>query len=288
MAAWKWIVVASVLLLPASCSSWDRAQRRPHLIRENLDYAAEHMKKTELEEAAQIYKVVLVADPLNEEAKAALAKIGDYDRSLVEPNAMGKNFVRRPKTKSIFTRIFMYPVNRVMDVLDIVSFHVGLEGGALVDLHATRGLQAAAGAGGGLEVGWWQKREAGLAAAHVMELAFLPLSAGGEGYTRLTTAGATTASYSTSGIARPTDPEYQNQRDYWGIGGRVIAGVVGAGVEVHPLEIADALAGFFIIDFLRDDIGTTRKLRVTSPETDAMDDLLQTVTPEELRERIGG
>ena len=49
------------------------------------------------------------------------------------------------------------------------------------------------------------------------------------------------------------DAVYQGDRDYWAVGARATALVVGAEARVHPLELADALAGFVFIDFLRAD-----------------------------------
>jgi hypothetical protein len=39
--------------------------------------------------------------------------------------------------------------------------------------------------------------------------------------------------------------------------------VYGAAADVHPVEIADFLAGFVFVDFLRDDLATTRGLQLT-------------------------
>lgn len=284
---WKRLVLAAALLTCASCAA-DRSQRRPYLITENLDYAAKHLAAGEKEEAAQLYQVVTLADPFNETARAGLAGIGEYDRCILEPTLLGKNYVCRPLADSQTLWLVLYPINRILDIFDIVSFHVGLEGGAYADAHVTHALQAAAGAGGGMQLGWWQKRELAVGSGHVTGLALGPFSVEGEGATRVGTGGAGSDSFSVVGMSRPTDLAYQRYRDYWGIGVRAVAGVVGAEIEFHPVELADAISGFFFVDILRDDIGRTKSLNLARHERDAMEDLLSTISPEDLRARING
>lgn len=287
MSAWKWVAVVIVLSLTPSCSS-DRAQRRPYLIMENMDNAARHIERGEAQEAAQIYQLVLLADPSNEKAEAALADIGEYDRCILEPGVLGKNLVTSPKRESRSLWLLMYPVNRVLDVLDVVSVHVGLEGGLYADAHATRAAQVALGAGGGMQLGWWQKRELAAGAGYVAGMALGPFSLEVEGLTRAGTRGARRVSVSPGPFNRPSDPTYQRHRDYWGVGLRTVALIVGAEVEIHPVELADAACGFFFVDFLRDDIGRTRSLRLTRADVEAMEDLIGTLSASELRARTRG
>ena len=257
---WQGLLLGAVLLACASCST-DRSQRRPYLIMENLDYAAKHVGAGQTEEAAQLYQVVLLADPMNEKARDGLAGIGQYDRCILEPTLLGINYVCRPLRNSYALWIALYPVNRVLSILDIVSFHVGLEGGVYVDAHVTHAMQAAAGAGGGMQLGWWLRRDLAVGSAHVAGLALGPFSAESEGFSRFGTGGIRSSAFSIAGLNRPSDLEYQRYRDYWGIGARAIAGVVGAEVEFHPVKLVDAITGFFFVDFLREDIGHTRGAR---------------------------
>ena len=281
------LLLGAVLLACASCAA-DRSQRRPYLIMENLDYAARHVAAGQTEEAAQLYQVVLLADPMNEKARAGLAGIGQYDRCILEPSLLGINYVCRPLRDSLFLWIVLYPVNRVLSILDIVSFHVGLEGGAYVDAHVTHAIQAAAGAGGGMQLGWWLRRDLAVGAGHAAGLALGPFSVEGEGLSRFGTGGIRSSAFSVAGLSRPSDLEYQRYRDYWGIGARAVAGVVGAEVEFHPLKLIDAITGIFFIDFLREDLGHTRGLDITTNEFEAMEDLISTLSPQEMRARMEG
>jgi hypothetical protein len=246
------------------------------------------MESGQTEEAAQLYQVVLLADPTNEKARAGLASIGQYDRCILEPTLLGLNYVCRPLRDSSVLWIVLYPVNRVLSILDIVSFHVGLEGGAYVDAHVTHAIQAAAGAGGGMQLGWWLRRDLAVGSGNVAGLAFGPFSIEGEGYSRFGTGGIRSSSFSVAGLSRPSDLEYQRYRDYWGIGVRAVAGVAGAEVEFHPLKLVDAITGIFFIDFLREDLGHTRGLNLATNENAAMEDLLGTLSPQEMRARMEG
>ena len=277
MPGWKWLAVVTVLLLPVSCSV-NRDQRRPYLIMENMDNAARHLEQGQKEEAAQIYQVVLLADPSNAEAQEALDSIADYDRSIAQPSRLGKNLVKNPKTESDLLWFLFYPVNRVLDVLDVVSVSAGLQGGFYLDGHVTRGAQASFGAAGGMQMGWWQKRELAVGAGHFAGTALVPISVEGEGCTRIGTRGIRNASFSVVGLNEPTDYVYQEHRDYWGVGFRIVALVAGAEFEFHPVELADAVSGIFFVDFLRDDIGRTKPLRLSRADTEAMEDLMATMS----------
>lgn len=153
--------------------------------------------------------------------------------------------------------IAMYPVNRVLDVLDVVSFSAGLEGGLYANAHVTRAVQLGLGGGGGFNVGWWQKRELGADVDTISGLALGPFMLETENLSRAGTRGGRVETVDITGVCVPGGPG-SDERDYWGIGARAIVLLVGAEVEVHPVELADAITGFFFIDFMHDDIGNGR------------------------------
>ena len=282
----KWAMIL-VLPLMVSCAS-SRRQRRPYLIDENLDNAARHLNAGQKEEAAQIYRVVLFADPTNTEAQEKLREAGGCERCIVEPSLLGQNLIKYPERESSTLWFVCYPINRLLDVLDIVTVQLGPQGGLYADVHATYAVRTAIGAGGGAEIGWSQKRELAAGSGHVCGLARGRFSAEGAGFTRFGTCGARNASHSVAGLNRPSGFAYQHHRDYWSVGARAIVLIVGAQIEIHPVEAADALTGLFFVDFLRDDIGSTRGLDLTAADIEAMQALLRTLTAEERRARMRG
>ncbi|GAJ07128.1 unnamed protein product, partial [marine sediment metagenome] len=100
---------------------------------------------------------------------------------------------------------------------------------------------------------------------HVAGLSLLPISLDGEGFSRAGTRGVRSEGFGIVGLSTPLRSVYQEHRDYWGIGFRVIALLAGAEVEFHPVELADAVFGFVFLDFLQDDIGRTRTVGPTGP-----------------------
>ena len=59
------------------------------------------------------------------------------------------------------------------------------------------------------------------------------------------------------GLVSPSDEHFLPKEgvvDFWEIGGSLGAAVIEADVSIHPVEILDALLGFFFIDISDDDL----------------------------------
>ena len=59
------------------------------------------------------------------------------------------------------------------------------------------------------------------------------------------------------GFPNPAEPIYdlrKGARDYWEIGGTLGLGLIEARVSIHPVDILDAVLGFFFIDIKGDDL----------------------------------
>lgn len=150
----------------------------------------------------------------------------------------------------------MYPVNRVLDVADIVSVGAGPGLGLYGDVHATRAFQV--GGGGGIAIlgGWWLPRELGVRTGGMSGLYLGPLALANVNFARAGTLGVEGVEYKLRGWNTPDNPVYTEQgMDYWALGGKVVVGVLAASIDVHPTEMADALLGFVFVDFMEDDIG---------------------------------
>jgi hypothetical protein len=280
------LTISSLLLIALVACAGGNPERRPYLISETMDRAEKHRQAGELLEAAEMYHTVLLADPLNQIALNHLRELGSAGSAVTLPNSLGINQTRARSAPSLGWAIGLYPLNRVLDLLDIMTVHVGLEGGGLVDVHATRAMQAGFGGGGGLQFGWWQKRNLALGFGHLGEVALGPVAYAHEGYARAGTGNVTITSFALNGANRPTELAFQRNFDYYGIGCRFVALLVGAEFELHPLELADALGGFLLIDFLHDDPGQTVSPRLLDADRAAMDSLIQTLSEKELNKNL--
>jgi len=158
--------------------------------------------------------------------------------------------------------ILLYPVNRVCDLLDLLSVQLGFGFGVHVNAHATRALQMGMGASAVSRLGF-DRRRAGLCNDAKAELSLLPFTL--EYFKRQNAFGAF-HDYSTG---RGMPYLYTRHRDYWAVGAEATVAIINIGAEVHISELPDALLGFFGIDYLRDDwphSGSGQEKNDLSPE----------------------
>lgn len=157
-----------------------------------------------------------------------------------------------------WARVALYPVDRALDLLDILSFDVHFGPGAYVNVHYTRAAQVGAGARAVAGIGWHHPRSLGGLIQTESEIA-LPV-VGTQAYwgAMAGTSGLRSGGDAMFGLHRPTSAVYQNMRDYWAVGAHLTVVLFGVDVDWHPVEIADLLAGLVGVDFLRDDFATTR------------------------------
>ena len=90
------------------------------------------------------------------------------------------------------------------------------------------------------------------------------MAAGGSSFTTglIGTSGRRSGGGDFAGLHKPGMPAYQMVRDYWALGASATAGIIGAEIEFHPLQLADFLAGWVGVDFLNDDWARTRSLEI--------------------------
>ena len=146
-----------------------------------------------------------------------------------------------------WTTIALYPVNRLLDLLDIFQLDFGFGFGLHVNAHATRALQVGAGASSLSRVGL-DGRQIGFYNENRSEFSLLPFSV--EGYRRRP---VILGNFDGFNSATERDQLYGNVRDYFGLGAAVTAGIVGVQVEARPTEMVDFLTGWAGIDLRNDD-----------------------------------
>jgi hypothetical protein len=202
------------------------------------------------------------------------AKLGPMEDQVTNRGRLGIN--RRLRTRvdaNPLIRLILYAPDRVFDLLDLVTFDVHFGPGVFADVHVTRRIQAAAGLRATMGVGAHDQRSIGLknqSEAGVSVLTFGTQTVAG---TTVGTSGVHTGAESMAGLHSPRNSIYQDFRDFWAIGVSVTAGLAGAEVDIHPLQLFDFIGGILLLDFARDDFGTTRGLNFSSIENDLLQNL---------------
>jgi hypothetical protein len=225
------------------------------------------------DEAAQFVHAIARVDPGRPGLDALRAELGLRADRTHHP-WLGSNVrPRLPADRGVWARIALYLPDRALDLLDVVSFDVHVGPGLYANVHATRALQFGAGARAVVGLGWHDQRSLGAALqgeAGLWALAFATEAYGGM---LAGTSGIVGGSHGLTGLVEPTDAVFQDYRDYWAVGAGVTVLVAGVDVDVHPVEIADAIVGFTTVDFLHDDLAGTRGLRLNRDDRDLLRDL---------------
>lgn len=173
-----------------------------------------------------------------------------------------------PRRSPIYHAVFYLP-NRIVDLLDIVSFGVGIPSLPYVfpsaihaNAHVTRGFQAGLGNTHGLFLGKSFSRDFAWSLTH-NEFSVGPFT-----ITELKHTAQSSAAVDKVGILVPSDEPFAQRRlDYWAVGAHAGFLPVAASVDVHPVEVLDALLGFFFIDLLGDDYLRPARPAPPSPTT---------------------
>ena len=268
-----YILVICVLWLTAgACASLPPSQDLINAQLEHTIVAAQyHYDKGQETEASILTEAVQRVEPNYEGVSELSQKISAKGGDITKRGILGINRRLRTKTDWFFMKhLIFYVPDRILDVLDIFSFdlHVGL--GVLANVHATRAVQVGAGLRTKAGLGFHQQRSLGFAAESEVGVSVLGLGAQSFAGSMTGTSGVITSGDSFAGLHRPSSDLYQEYRDYWAIGADVTAGLTGVSVDIHPIQIFDLIGGLFLIDFARDDICTTRGLKLSPVEKELL------------------
>jgi len=257
------------LLLPvAGCATAKTDEQVNQLVDRTLASARAHAKAGQLAEAAVLLRGIERVSPEARGVDELWDRLGEAARAWVDRGPMGMNRrVRVPVERSTWERIRYYPLDRLADLADIVSFQVSLGAGAELKAHVTRGLQAGFGMKGMSGVGWVAPRIAGTQQELEVGVAFLHYEQTKvTGRRRGIPGGVATGDMDMTGLQSVSAGFYQDYRDFWGIGASAALVLVGASVEIHPVQLFDFVAGLFLADVANDDGATTRGLFLTDQE----------------------
>ncbi len=272
-----------VAVLLCACATQRGEEQVGNLVRRTVDASRSHYEAGRLGEAAVLLRAVERVAPDDAGVTALKEQIGSETLPLVQSGTLGMN--RRPRApieRSVLERIALDPVDRLADLVDVVSFDVGVALGGAIRLHVTRAFQAGFGMGWQYGVGLVQPRVLG--AQQELEIGVAALNYAQfqmSGRRNGMTGPVVTGSADRTGTSAPGLGLYQDYRDYWGIGAGVRVGVVGANAAVHPVQLLDLLLGFVLIDIGNDDSATTSALQLTPANRRA---LVQLSEVEEVRQ----
>jgi hypothetical protein len=195
-------------------------------------------------------------------------------RGAMDRDWLGSNRrLRPPLTRPIWQRALLYAPDRVLDLLDVVNVSVQLGTGAFLDYHATHAFNVTLGLRSSGGIGLHEQRSLGLKSQAEGGINVLPWGAYSFVGGLVGTSGVVAAADTVAGVHRPQAALYQEFKDYWELGVRGMFGFLGADLDVHPIQLADFLAGFAGIDFLNDDFARTRGLEQTRGEAALVRDL---------------
>jgi len=156
--------------------------------------------------------------------------------------------------------LLRYLPNRGADLLDIASVGVALPSASILfpstvhlNVHLTRAFEIGAGETKGVFYGrscarrleWgFEQTELSLGPYTDTRIIFSPVAGRPELDRRVDCAG----------MLSPSDaPFAKDCLDYWALGAHIGVFPIALSLDIHPVEIADALLGFFLIDIRHDD-----------------------------------
>ena len=264
----KSIAAALIALLTSACASVPSREEIDAMLQGALSAAEARVKQGDLAEAAVLLHSIEKLASEYPGVAALTEEVGPQIADIEHRSWLGINRrMRVPTDSSFLYRLIVYVPDRVFDLLDLVTLdvHVGL--GAYANLHLTRAAQAGAGLRTKIGAGLHDQRSIGL--ANEAEFGVAALALGTQSFSGASVGlpgGLAVGADSMAGMHWPSDDLYQTYRDYWALGASVTAGLVGLEFDFHPMQIFDFIGGFLFIDFARDDLATTRRLRFNAVE----------------------
>ncbi|MGJ4789630.1 hypothetical protein EHQ52_13705 [Leptospira koniambonensis] len=222
-------------------------------------------------EASESLRAVFRIYPEDAKAELLWDKLPEiWQRRTKYDNALGPGLSRRsPEESGFFERLAWYIPDRLLDLFDIYSVNVMVGPQIGASVWYTRAIQTTLYAGKTVSFGWSQKRNLGISEESSAEYAFFGFGGAAIHGRRIGTGRrAYAGTWDGFFVHMPSNPLYVNYRDYWSAGSKVGLVLIGAEVEVHYTELADFLAGFFLVDFMEDDFATTNSIRFNREQED--------------------
>jgi len=272
MARTFWLV--ALLLVSGACVSYSPPED-VHELLQRTPRAAEQRQGAGFDaEAAVLALAVEGVDPNFPGLDPLRDGLDRRVRSSMKRDWLGSSRrLRPPVDRPVWQRAMLYVPDRLLDLVDVVNVSFQFGTGVLVDVHATHAINATLGLRSSGGIGLHEYRSVGLKSQAEGGMNVLPFGAYSHAVGLLGTSGVVAVADSVAGVHSPHGALYQEFKDYWEIGARGMFGLLGAEVEVHPIQLADFFAGFACIDFLNDDFARTRGLEQSDAEAFLVRDL---------------
>lgn len=250
--------VLLLLLLPACSTS--RAPRQVNVVVHQQERSMQaHFAAGEPLAGLRIARGLESFDAQLADLSARLAEQSAEVRELFEHDRLGVNVaLRRDEPAEFWTRVAWWLPERLLDLLDVVSFDLRMGYGLSADVHLTRAAALGAGSAASLGFGWHEQRSLGV---RVAQHSGWRLGSAGGGFDwgfDMGTGERQVGGARREAGARPDDLMHQEWRDYWSLGASAHALLVGVEVDLHPVELADFFGGLVGFDLGHDDLATTR------------------------------
>jgi len=262
------------VFLAGGCASTPEPRNVETLLNRSLTAANGHIARQEPIEAMQFLDVVAAIDSeypgLQEAYGRARASTPAELAGLFRPSPMGVNRPPRyPVERTVGKKVLLYVPDRLVDLLDCITFELHLGPGVYLNGHATRAVQIGGGGRAIFGLGTYGARSILGSRVHsTAGFSVLMVGAEAQAGALASASGFKTVSDAHAGLYRPTDPLFQSFADYWEVGFAYTLGVGGFDMDLHPVQIVDALGGFVLWDPARDDWATSRALNIDRRESE--------------------
>ena len=153
-------------------------------------------------------------------------------------------------------KVTLYFPNRILDILDVFTLNLGVGLTAHASLRATHELEIGGGFSATAQMIKDHNRQYGFARRNGFYSEVGPIVAI-DMERRPAFLLAKEYWWDKDGLITPSDEKFLPKEgvfDFWEIGGSLGLGVIEADVSIHPVEILDAVLGFFFIDISDDDL----------------------------------
>ena len=164
------------------------------------------------------------------------------------------DIAQEPSTAArVAAQVLLYVPNRVMDLLDIVSWSVGTGVTSAFKVRITRAFGIGWGIGPSGNFVKAYDRRIGFALDKDNEV-FIPGMGIGDIQREYTTGNLIDYWFQYDGMFLPGNPIFAKEKamDYWAVE-LELAAILGFKIAIHPLEIADFFAGIFFYDGISED-----------------------------------